>query len=138
MPYIKTFREADFLCKFSDPQTIHILTQGLIRMFKDATVEISLWSTIEAGIAVLAANLATLRPLCRKVADAVRSFSSKLPEQSKTKSYNSNYDLGVLNIIGVEIDSKDCANVDHCTTSRLNEEEVGSTVNLARLTQHVV
>lgn len=109
-------------------------------MFKDATVEISLWSTIESGIAVLAANLATLRPLCRILADAARSLSSKfrVPGKSETKSYKSNYGLGVLNIIQVTgIDSKNDANADH-RTSRVQEEEVGSTASLAKLPQHAV
>ena len=107
-------------------------------MFKDATVEISLWSTIEAGIAVFAANLGTLRPLCRKVADTVGSFSSKTSGQSKTKSYDPNHDHGVLNIIIVDIGSKNYANGDHCTTTRVDEEEVGNTVDLGKLTKHVV
>jgi hypothetical protein len=109
-------------------------------MFQDATVEISLWSTVEAGVSVLAANLATLRPLCRILADAARSLSSRVrvPGQSQTKSYNSNYGLGVLNVIQItEIDSKNDANADH-RTSRVQEEEVGSTAGLARLPQDAV
>ncbi|KAL2852102.1 hypothetical protein BJY01DRAFT_260170 [Aspergillus pseudoustus] len=44
-PYVKTFRDPDFLY---------------------ATVEIAIWSNIEAGLGITAGSLATLRPLLRK------------------------------------------------------------------------
>ncbi|KAL5341378.1 hypothetical protein BJX70DRAFT_405969 [Aspergillus crustosus] len=44
-PYVKTFRDPDFLY---------------------ATVEIAIWSNIEAGLGITAGSLATLRPLLRR------------------------------------------------------------------------
>lgn len=57
MPYIQNFKSADFLY---------------------STVDISLWSTVEVGVSVFAANLATLRPLVQHVADSARSLSSRV------------------------------------------------------------
>ncbi|KAJ4368664.1 hypothetical protein N0V86_009573 [Didymella sp. IMI 355093] len=55
MPYIENFKSDDFLY---------------------GTVDISLWSTVEAGVSVFAANLATLRPLIQHVRDQVHSLTS--------------------------------------------------------------
>jgi hypothetical protein len=56
MPYIENFKSNDFLY---------------------GTVDISLWSTVEAGVSVFAANLATLRPLIQHVRDQVHSLLSR-------------------------------------------------------------
>ncbi|KAJ4343411.1 hypothetical protein N0V95_006673 [Ascochyta clinopodiicola] len=57
MPYISKFRSADFLY---------------------GTVDISLWSTVEVGVSVVAANLATLRPLVQHVRQGARVLSSRV------------------------------------------------------------
>jgi hypothetical protein len=57
MPYIENFKSADFLY---------------------GTVDISLWSTVEVGVSVFAANLATLRPLIQHVSEKARSITSRI------------------------------------------------------------
>ncbi|KAF3038606.1 hypothetical protein E8E12_000602 [Didymella heteroderae] len=57
MPYIGNFKSADFLY---------------------GTVDISLWSTVEVGVSVFAANLATLRPLIQHVGEKARSITSRV------------------------------------------------------------
>lgn len=57
MPYIENFKSADFLY---------------------STVDISLWSTVEVGVSVFAANLATLRPLIQHVGEKARSITSRV------------------------------------------------------------
>lgn len=57
MPYIENFKSADFLY---------------------GTVDISLWSTVEVGVSVVAANLATLRPLMQHVGEQARSLTSRV------------------------------------------------------------
>lgn len=56
MPYIQNFKSADFLY---------------------GTVDISLWSTVEVGVSVVAGNLATLRPLVQHIGDKARSLASR-------------------------------------------------------------
>lgn len=57
MPYIENFRSPDFLFN---------------------TVDIALWSAVEVGISVFAANLATLRPLVQLVGAKARSLTSRV------------------------------------------------------------
>lgn len=57
MPYIQNFKSEDFLYN---------------------TVDISLWSTVEVGVSVIAGNLATLRPLIQHVGERVRSLTSRV------------------------------------------------------------
>lgn len=61
MPYIEKFKSPDFLY---------------------GPVDISLWSTVEVGVSVFAANLATLRPLVKVVQDSARTLSSRVRGQS--------------------------------------------------------
>ncbi|USP73079.1 hypothetical protein yc1106_00353 [Curvularia clavata] len=56
MPYVETFKDPDFLY---------------------ATVDISLWSTVEVGVSVVAANLATVRPLFHHFAHRGESWASR-------------------------------------------------------------
>ncbi|KAF9690615.1 hypothetical protein EKO04_011427 [Ascochyta lentis] len=57
MPYVSNFRSADFLF---------------------GTVDVSLWSTVEVGVSVVAANAATLRPLVQHVQQGARVLSSRV------------------------------------------------------------
>ncbi|EUC29708.1 hypothetical protein COCCADRAFT_105845 [Bipolaris zeicola 26-R-13] len=56
MPYVANFRKPDFLY---------------------ATVEISMWSTIEVGVSICAANLATIRPLIHHFTHKGESWESR-------------------------------------------------------------
>ena len=105
MPYIENFKSADFLY---------------------GTVDISLWSTVEVGVSVIAANLATLRPLIQHSIDSVRSLSSRLrgksseslfinehslPESRNLSDDKSKFSVGVieleiLDIIGSPVDEE--------------------------------
>jgi hypothetical protein len=79
MPYVQTFREPDFLCEFTISSTDHHTYLMLI----DATVDISLWSTVEVGVSVVAANIATLRPLIHHFTEGGRDWSSRTNKKSK-------------------------------------------------------
>jgi hypothetical protein len=57
MPYIENFRSPDFLFD---------------------TVDIALWSTVEVGVSVVAANLATLRPLVQHVSTQARLLTTRV------------------------------------------------------------
>ena len=57
MPYIENFRSPDFLFD---------------------TVDIALWSTVEVGVSVVAANLATLRPLVQHVSAQARLLTTRV------------------------------------------------------------
>lgn len=57
MPYIEKFRSPDFLFD---------------------TVDIALWSTVEVGVSVVAANLATLRPLVQHVSTQARLLTTRV------------------------------------------------------------
>jgi hypothetical protein len=43
----------------------------------DATVDIAIWSTIEIGVSVIAANMATLRPLVLHMAKGSQAWPSR-------------------------------------------------------------
>ena len=57
MPYIENFRSPDFLLD---------------------TADIALWSTVEVGVSVVAANLATLRPLVQHVSAQAKLFTTRV------------------------------------------------------------
>jgi hypothetical protein len=53
----------------------------------DATVDISLWSTIEVGVSVFAANLATLRPLIHHFTTGDRSWSIRTNKRERNMAF---------------------------------------------------
>ncbi|KAL4948693.1 putative integral membrane protein [Aspergillus filifer] len=63
IPFVKTFRDADFLCM--PPLLTPFSLYAQLTNAKGATVEIAIWSNIEAGLGITAGSLATLRPLLR-------------------------------------------------------------------------
>ncbi|KAH8711842.1 hypothetical protein GQ44DRAFT_626427 [Phaeosphaeriaceae sp. PMI808] len=95
MPYIKYFKSADFLY---------------------STVDISLWSTVEVGVSVVAANFATLRPLVRDIASRLRSLSSRSRSQFVKEPPNLRYDIHVH-----AVTSKGKSRVGHCVVEGSSE-----------------
>lgn len=69
IPFVKTFGEDDFLCKSlllsSHLKITRISESTNIHPHPDATIQIAIWSNIEAGLGITAGSLATLRPLLR-------------------------------------------------------------------------
>ncbi|PWY65699.1 integral membrane protein [Aspergillus heteromorphus CBS 117.55] len=63
VPWVHTFADPDFLCM---PSSLPSLPIPPTNPPADATVEIAIWSNIEAGLGITAGSLATLRPLVRK------------------------------------------------------------------------
>lgn len=57
-PFVKDFRNTDFLCK-------SLSRFQSVSNSPGATIDIAIWSTTEMGLAVTAGSLATLRPLLR-------------------------------------------------------------------------
>ncbi|KAL2826619.1 hypothetical protein BDW59DRAFT_179338 [Aspergillus cavernicola] len=100
IPFVKTFRNPDFLY---------------------ATVEIAIWSNIEAGLGITAGSLATLRPLLRhwlgSTNDPNYTNSSPFPRRSGSRrpggSQQRPYPLGSL---------------DDSAQGRLRPDKVGVTV----------
>ncbi|KAH7379461.1 hypothetical protein BKA66DRAFT_420472 [Pyrenochaeta sp. MPI-SDFR-AT-0127] len=110
MPYIQNFKQADFLY---------------------ATVDISLWSTVEVGVSIFAANLATLRPLIQRITKgAESSLSNRVPP-------NPAFEFQELSVIQIHIGSKEGPKSKGLVTERMDIEiEAGSTVSLTRSTRH--
>ncbi|KAF2133622.1 hypothetical protein P153DRAFT_282473 [Dothidotthia symphoricarpi CBS 119687] len=67
MPYIKNFKDPDFLY---------------------ATVYLSLWSTVECGLSVIATNLATLRPLIGHIAHTSRSLYTRSSQRTDERQFH--------------------------------------------------
>ncbi|KAF2993587.1 hypothetical protein E8E13_000684 [Curvularia kusanoi] len=65
MPYVEGFRSDDFLFN---------------------TVDLALWFTIEVGVSIFAANLATLRPLVRHVGTQARELTSRMSRGNTTEA----------------------------------------------------
>ncbi|KAL6703051.1 hypothetical protein ACN47E_010258 [Coniothyrium glycines] len=110
MPYIKNFKQPDFLF---------------------ATVDISLWSTIEAGVSVFAANLATLRPLVPLVQHTI----GLRPSQTHHDHLSPAPAFGLQNL-EIQMDSKaECGHNRVVTGQGTAEAEAGSTISLTRSTR---
>jgi hypothetical protein len=66
IPYLHHYKDTDFLCKFL---FVSLLSEGENRLTSllstDATVDISIWSNVEASLGIAAGSLVTLRPLFR-------------------------------------------------------------------------
>lgn len=76
MPYVANFKSPDFLCKHTvKRRTLHLILT--IAPPTDATVEISMWSTVEVGVSICAANLATIRPLIHHFTHKGESWESR-------------------------------------------------------------
>lgn len=69
--YLQRFLDPDFLCRCPKGAQYRLI----LTCFTDATTDIAIWSTIEMGLAISAASVATLRPLARKLGWSV-GFSS--------------------------------------------------------------
>jgi hypothetical protein len=125
MPYVQTFREPDFLCEFTISSTDHHTYLMLI----DATVDISLWSTVEVGVSVVAANIATLRPLIHHLTEGDQAWSSRINRRPK----NYVVELQEIQISELKVDSKDGPNNKRLVTGRKDvEHETESTRSLTR------
>ncbi|KAH3953180.1 hypothetical protein HBH98_127270 [Parastagonospora nodorum] len=113
MPYIKNFRKADFLY---------------------ATVDISLWSTVEVGVSVFAANLATLRPLVHHITQGGRSWSLR-----SNKRANIPLDIQELHCVNINFDDKRSSyGSRHGSVGKDEENEAESTRSLTRSTKEKV
>lgn len=124
MPYINNFKSADFLY---------------------GTVDISLWSTVEVGISVFAANLATLRPLIQRVGAKARSMTSRVrgvaglgmtPVDSNEASEHElrHYDDQKIKVSSPKISTRVIAIPSEAAAGRRADGE--STISLTRSTRH--
>jgi hypothetical protein len=128
MPYVPTFRQPDFLCKF----TASNLDQRVHLTLTVATVDISLWSTVEVGVSVVAANIATLRPLIHHLTEGGRSWSSRVNKRQGHPVV----ELQEIHIVESKVDSKDGPYHNRLVTGRGNvEHEAESTRSLTRSTR---
>lgn len=75
LAYVQTFADREYLCKQAHALN-HLLPYNCLcysgghradRLHLDATTEIAIWSTVEAGLAVTAGSLACIRPLFKLI-----------------------------------------------------------------------
>lgn len=117
MPYVETFKKPDFLF---------------------ATVEISLWSTVEVGVSVFAVNLATLRPLVEQIAASARSLSSRIRSGSNGGASSDGNDLQDFSCRGNGKPHVESVVVDLGVPQRDGDVLDGeSTTSLTRSTRHI-
>ncbi|KAJ6439291.1 integral membrane protein [Purpureocillium lavendulum] len=64
--YLVRFKDPDFLCENASTNTSRSITHT--DKWEGATTDIAIWSTVEMGLAISAASLATLRPLVKMAA----------------------------------------------------------------------
>lgn len=99
--------------------------------FIDATVDISLWSTVEVGVSVFAANLATFRPLVKHLQEGTR-LSSRTRSEPRFQTFGFQQ-VDLMNLKGAEkVENKDNGVAEMC---RDIEAEGESTVSLTKSTR---
>jgi hypothetical protein len=90
-------------------------------------VDISLWSTVEVGVSVFAANLATLRPLVHHITQGGRSWSLR-----RNKRANFALDIQELHSVNNNFDDKENSYESRCGPERKDlENEAESTRSLS-------
>jgi hypothetical protein len=93
-------------------------------------VDISLWLTVEVGISVFAANLATLRPLVYHITQGGRPWLLR-----SNKRANLALDIQELHSVNNSFDDKESAHESRRGPTRKDEEnEAESTRSLTRST----